>query len=118
MSSVVWDYKGVILQEYMVKRTTINSQSYLEIYKKKKSKGRVHRIRGNDKSLCLKYDNTRPHTCAFTLANGDIGFEVVKHLPPSPDLAPRKFQLFSRLKCHFERIHFQNDVEVIAEARK
>ena len=43
----------------------------------------------------------------------DCCFELIQHLPYSPDLAPSDFRLFPKLKMAISGIHFQSDDGVI-----
>jgi hypothetical protein len=42
-------------------------------------------------------------------------WEVLKHLPYSPDFAPSDFHLFGPLKCHLSADHFPDDEAVERE---
>jgi transposase len=62
----------------------------------------------------LFHDNARPHTAAHTVATlRALKFEVLKHPPYSPDLAPSDFHLFGHLKEHMLGQNFADDNEVM-----
>lgn len=44
--------------------------------------------------------------------------KVIEHPLYNPDLDPSDLWLFSKLKCHLPRNHFQNDDEVKAKVKK
>jgi len=61
----------------------------------------------------LLHDNARPHTARATIdALETLKFEVLSHLPYSPDLAPSDFHFFPHLKRDLKGIHFTSDDEV------
>jgi histone-lysine N-methyltransferase SETMAR len=63
--------------------------------------------------MLLQHDNARPHTSAATSGIVEsIGFEVVLHLPYSPNLAPSDVWLFGALKKQLKGNHFTCDKEV------
>jgi hypothetical protein len=66
------------------------------------------------KRVLLLHDNTRPHTAAHTVDTlRALKFEVLKHPPYSPDLAPSDFHLFGPMKEHLRGQKFADDDEVI-----
>jgi histone-lysine N-methyltransferase SETMAR len=53
------------------------------------------------KSVLLLHDNAGPHTAAHTVDTlCALEFEVLKHLPYSPDLVLSDFHLFGTIKQH------------------
>jgi transposase len=61
----------------------------------------------------LLQDNAKPHTARATIdALETLKFEVLSHLPYSPDLAPSDFHFFPHLKRDLKGIHFTSDDEV------
>jgi histone-lysine N-methyltransferase SETMAR len=61
----------------------------------------------------LVRDNARPQTARATIEALEIlKFEVLSHLPYSPDLAPSDFLSFLHLKRDLKRTHFTSDDEV------
>jgi histone-lysine N-methyltransferase SETMAR len=46
-----------------------------------------------------------------------MGWEILKHHPHSPDLAPSDFHLFGKLKEHLSGKRFASDQEVENEIR-
>ena len=66
------------------------------------------------KRVLLLHDNARPHTGAYTVDTlRALKFEVLKHPPYSPDLAPSDFHLFGPLKEHMRGQKFADDNEVL-----
>ena len=61
----------------------------------------------------LVRDNARPHTARATIeALETLKFEVLSHLPYSPDLAPSDFHSFPHLKRDLKGTHFTSDDKV------
>ena len=66
------------------------------------------------KGVLLHQDNAPSHTCAVaTAAIAQAGFELVKHPPYSPDLAPSDYRLFPKLKEHLRGKRFPSNNDVI-----
>jgi histone-lysine N-methyltransferase SETMAR len=66
------------------------------------------------KRVLLLHDNARPHTAAHTVDTlRAMKFEVLKHPPYSPDLAPSDIHLFGPLKGHLLGQKFADDNEVM-----
>ena len=62
------------------------------------------------KRVLLLHDNARPHTAAHTVDTlRALKFEVMKHPPNSPDLAPSDFHLFGPIKEHLWGQKFAGD---------
>jgi hypothetical protein len=58
----------------------------------------------------LLHDNARLHTAHATLdALETLKFEVLSHLPYSPDLVPSDFHFFPHLKRDLKLTHFTTD---------
>jgi len=65
------------------------------------------------KRVLLLHDNACPHMAAHTVDTlHDLKFEVLKHPPYSPDLAPSDFHLFGPMKEHMQGHKFADDNEV------
>jgi hypothetical protein len=61
----------------------------------------------------LLHDNARLHTAHATFdALETLKFEVLSHLPYSPDLAPSDFHFFPHLKRDLKGTHVTSDGEV------
>ena len=65
------------------------------------------------KGVILHYDNARPHTSAQTMqTTNNLGWELLPHLPYSPDLAPSDFHWFGPLKEFTRGTKFKSDDKV------
>ena len=66
------------------------------------------------KRVLLLHDNAPPHTAAYTVGTlRALKFEVLKHPPYSPDLAPSDFHLFGAVKEQLLGQKFVDDNEVM-----
>jgi histone-lysine N-methyltransferase SETMAR len=64
------------------------------------------------------HDNVTLHTAGKTRETIEkMGWEILKHPPHSPDLAPSDFHLFGKLKEHPSGKRFASDQEVENETR-
>ena len=60
--------------------------------------------------MCLLHDNAGPHsTHVTTVLLKKFKWDVLDHLPYSPDLAPSDFHLFLHLKKHLDGKKFDDD---------
>ena len=61
----------------------------------------------------LLHDNARSHSANLTKSTiQELGWEVIPHPPPSPDLTPSDFQLFCSLSNNLQETSFP-DVNVL-----
>ena len=92
MATVFWDAKGVIMLDFLPKRSTITGVYYANLLdQQRRSK--------LSKGVLLQQDNTRVHTCKVAMdAVERNGYELIPHPAYSPDLAPSDFFLFPNLK--------------------
>ena len=70
-------------------------------------------------SICFLQDNARPHTAALTMETlRKLKWDVLPHLPYSPDLAPSDFYLFGPLKEFLGGKKFQSTNEITQACKK
>jgi histone-lysine N-methyltransferase SETMAR len=114
MLTIFWDSQGPILEHYQERGTTVNSAHCSEMLRGKlkpaiRTKHRVLLSKG----VALLHDNAHLHTAAHTVETlCHLSFEVLKHPPYSPDLAPSDYHLFGPLKDALRGRHFASDQEV------
>jgi len=73
----------------------------------------------HSKKVLLLHDNARPHTAAHTVDTlHALKFEVLKHPPYSPDLAPLDFHLFGPMKEHLQGQKCADDNEVMEAVQR
>ena len=84
------------------------STSKADIHKKK-----VMLSNATRKGLILHQDNVRPHTSLVTRKKLlELGWEVMPHLPYSPDLTPSDYHLFRSLQNHLNCKTFDSNQAV------
>ena len=114
MLSVWWDFKGIVYSELLPRNQTINSSVYyrqlMKLGKEIKEKRPELAIR---KGVIFHQDNDRPHTSLVTRKKLlELGWEVMPHLPYSPDLAPSDYYLFRSLQSHLNGKTFDSNEAV------
>ncbi|XP_045459255.1 histone-lysine N-methyltransferase SETMAR-like [Melitaea cinxia] len=99
MATIFWDCEGVLLIDYLPKKTTMNAEYYARLLKKvrevivEKRRGKI------SKGILFLQDNAPVHTARIARqALRETGFDEVNHPPYSPDLAPSNYFLFKNLK--------------------
>ena len=102
MATVFWDVKGVIMLDFLPKRSTITGVYYANLLDKLRTAIREKRRGKLSKCVLLQQDNARVHTCKVAMdAVERNGYELISHPAYSPDLAPSDFFLFPNLKKDF-----------------
>jgi hypothetical protein len=106
MITAFFDSRGIVHKEFVPPRQTVNHAFYKDVSERlRKRAQRVRRDIPDD--WVLHHDNAPVHTalsiCEF-LAKKNI--PVLPHPPYSPDLAPRDFYLFPKLKLKLKGHHF------------
>ena len=119
MATVFWDAKGVIMLDFLPKRSTITGVYYANLLDqlrtaiREKSRGKL------SKGVLLQQDNARVHTCKAAMDTVERnGYELIPHPASSPDLAPSDFFLFPNLKKDIRGLHFRSDEEVVTAAEE
>jgi histone-lysine N-methyltransferase SETMAR len=109
------DVNGNILVHFQEKGQTVTSARYSNMLVNELKPVIWSKRRGLlSKTVLLLHDNARPHTAAHTVDTlRALKFEVLKHPPYSPDLAPSDFHLFGPLKEHMRGQKFADDNEVL-----
>jgi len=114
MITVFWDIDGVILVDVMARGETINLDVYIKTLQKLKQCYRRVQPNRNSGDMLIQHDNTRSHTSLQTQeAITKFGWNVLPHLPYSPDLVPSDFHLFGPLKDALHGTRFEDDESVI-----
>ncbi len=110
MATVFWDTEGVLLVEYMPKKSTITGVSYAETLANLRTAIREKRRGKLARGVLLLHDNAPVHTSRVAKAAvNKNGFVELSHPPYSPDLAPSDFYLFPNLKKSLRGRRFAND---------
>ena len=114
MATVFWDAKGVIMLDFLPKRSTITGVYYANLLDQLRTVIREKRRGKLSEGVLLQQDNARVHTCKVAMdAVERNGYELIPHPSYSPDLAPSDFFLFPNLKKDIRGRHFQSDEEVV-----
>ena len=99
LSTVFWDYRGVVYVDFLTERRTINAQYYCQLLDSVKAAYRSKRRDVPIRSILLLHDNARPHTAALTQAKlHQMHWATIEHPPYSPYLSPCDYHLFGPLK--------------------
>ena len=99
MATVFWDAKGVIILDFLPKRSTITGVYYANLLDQLRTAIREKRWGKLSKGVLLLKDNARVSTCKVAMdAVERNGYEFIPHPVYSPDLAPSDFFLFPNLK--------------------
>ena len=118
MATVFWDAKGVIMLDFLPKRSTITGVYYANLLDQLRTAIRVKRRGKLSKCVLLQQDNARVHTCKVAMGAVERnGYELIPHLAYSPDLAPSDFFLFPNLQKDIRGLHFRSDEEVVTQLR-
>ena len=95
MATVFWDAKGVIMLDFLPKRSTITGVYYANLLDQLRTAIREKRQGKLSKGVLLQQDKARVHTCKAAMdAVEQNGYELIPHSAYSPDLAPSDFFLF------------------------
>ena len=114
MATVFWDAKGVIMLDFLTKRSTITRVYYANLSDQLRTAIREKRRGRLSKGVLLQQDNARVHTCKVALDPAEWnGYELIPHHAYSPDLTPSDFFLFPNLKKDIRGLHFRSDVELV-----
>ena len=114
MATVFWDAKGVIMLDFLPKRSTITGVYYANLLDQLRTT--IHeKLRGKlYKGVLLQQNNARVPTCKVAMDAVERNrCELIPHHAYSSDLAPSDFFLFPNLKKHIRGLHFQSDEEVV-----
>ena len=99
MTSVFWDYKGILLIDSLQKGKTINSEYYCNLLDQLNLKIREKRPGLQQKKNIFHQDNAPCHKSVLTMAKfNEFKYELLDHPPYYPDLAPSDFYLFPNPK--------------------
>ena len=89
MATVFRDAKGVIMLDFLPKRSTITGVYYENLLDQLRTAIREKRRGKLSKGVLLQQDNARVHTCKVAMdAVERNGYELIPHSAYSPDLAP------------------------------
>ena len=116
MATVFLDAKGIIMLDFLPKRSTITGVYYANLLDQLRTAIREkHEVNSQTcKGVLLQQDNAGVHTWEVAMdAVERNGYELIPHPAYSPDLAPSDFFLFPNLKKDIHGLHFRSDEEVV-----
>ena len=114
MATVFWSAKGIIMLDFLPKRSTKTGVYYANLLDQLRTAIREKRRSKLSKGALLQQDNARVHTCKVAIdAVERNGYELKPHPSYSPDLAPSDFFLFPNLKKDIRGCHFRFDEGVV-----
>ena len=116
MATVFWDTKGVIMLDFLPKRSTITGVYYANLLDQLEPRTAIREKRWGklSKDVLLQQDNVRNHTCKVAMdAVERNGYELTPHPAFSPDLAPCDLSLFPNFKRDIGERHFRSDEELM-----
>ena len=88
MATVFWDAKGVIMMDFLPKKSTITGVYYANLLGQLRTAIREKRRGKLSKGVLLQRDNARVHTCKVAMdAVERNGYELIPHPAYSPELA-------------------------------
>jgi histone-lysine N-methyltransferase SETMAR len=115
MATVFWDSKGIIHLDFLTSQKAINAQYYSTLLNEKVKPAIRSKRRKRQDSVCFLQNNACPHTAALMMATLlKLKWDVLRHPPYSPDLAPSDYHLFGPLNRVCRGKRFRNNDEVIA----
>lgn len=113
LATVFFDFKGVLIIDFLHERRTVNAAYYSQLLDHTKAAYRRKRRGFPIKDVILLQDNARPHTAALTNEKLEaLSWTTLEHPPYSPDLSPCDYHLFGPLKEALGGQRFDNDVAV------
>ena len=115
MATVFWDAQGVIMLDFLAKKSTITGAYYTNLLNQLRTAIREKHRGKLSKAILLQQDNARVHTCKIEMdAVERNGYELTRQPAYSPDLAPSDYFLFPNMKKDIRGRHFQSNEEVVA----
>jgi len=95
MASVFWDAEGILFIDYLEKGKTITGEYYSNLLTRLDEKILEKRPGLQKKNIIFHQDNAPAHKSVLAMGKlRDLHYELLGHLPYSPDLAPSYFFLF------------------------
>ena len=115
MATVFWDALGVIMLDFLVKKSTKTGAYYANLLDQLRTAIREKRRGKLSKGILLQQDNARVYTCKTAMDAVEWnGYELKRQPAYSPDLAPSDYFLFPNMKKDIRGRHFWSNKEVVA----
>ena len=114
MAIVFWDAQGVIMLDFLAKKSTITVAYYANLLDQLRTVIREKR-RGKLSKVILLNRTMRVNTCKIAMDAAERNvYELIPHPTYSPDLAPSDNFLFPNLKKDIRGCNFRSNEEVVA----
>ena len=99
LASIFWDQDDILLNDYLPKGQTINTEYCVSLLLQLKGILKEKRCGKVTKVVLFWHDNAPAHRALEIRKKLDcLGFQCLDHPPSSPDLAPSDYHLFRGLK--------------------
>lgn len=113
LATVFFDFKGVLLIDFLHERRTVNAAYYCQLLDNARTAYRRKRRGFPIRDVILLQDNARPHTAALSMTKIEtLSWTTLEHPPYSPDLSPCDYHLFGPMKEALGGQRFDDDVAV------
>jgi len=110
LTTIFWDWKGILLVDFLHERRTVNAVYYCQLLDNVKAAYKTKRRGQPIRNLILFHDSARPHTAVLTRDKlKEFHWETLEQPPYSPDLFPSDYHLFGPLKEALGGHRFQSD---------
>jgi histone-lysine N-methyltransferase SETMAR len=110
LTTIFWDWKGVLLIDFLHECHTVNAAYYCQHLDNVKAAYKTKRCGQPIRNVILLHDNARPHTAILTWDKlKEFQWETLEQPPYSPDLSPTDYHLFRPLKEALGGHRFQSD---------
>ena len=110
MAPVFWDVKGVIVLDFLPKRSTITGVYYANLLDQLRTAVREKHQGKLSKGVLLQQENAGVHTCKVAMDAVERNvYELIPNPANLPYPAPSNFFLFPNLKKDIRGRHFRSD---------
>jgi len=114
MATVFWDSERVLMIDYLERGKTVTGVYYADQIRKRRASIKQQRRGKLRHGVLLHHDNAPAQTSAVaTAAIRECGFQLLNHMPYSPELAPTDYHVLRSLKDSVHGHNFYSDEEVI-----
>ena len=115
MAAVFWDAQGVIMLDFLAKKSTTTGAYYEHLPDQRRTAIREKRRGKLSKGILLQQGNTRVHTCKIAMDAVERNrYELIPQTAYSLDLNPSDYFLLPNLKKDIRGRHFRSNKEVVA----
>ena len=114
MATVFWDAQGVIMLDFLAKKSTKTVAYYANLLDQLRTVIHEKRQGKLSKGILLQQDNASVHTCKIAMdAVERNGYERIPHPAYSPDLTPSDYFPFPNLTKDIHGRHFLSNEDFV-----